>query len=349
MRRLAWILAFCLGSVISLFAELKVSGVFRDDMYLTVMTNNTLVYNNSLETRLILERKTSQWRFYADTRAWLYQGMLTNIYGNTRLDIIRAFGRYFTPAGDFTIGKTYINLGLPGIFNPFELDKQLNLNDVNYDKQGIIALAWDYILSDLSGGVLYIRPDPALSNSGGGAALEIHAGSFDSGVVLHRKKWNQNLAGLYLKGDLGIGIQAAYAFHLNDLGQDTFHEVSVSLDYSFWEAKILCSLGGYYTDRGADNPADYVTVVSEDRFLQAHTYGVMNLSVIPSEFFRFSLDGFFNLVDGSMAWIPQAGFLLADGFHFSTLAVIQTGRDDSEFSIDRSGILSLGLRAELKL
>ncbi len=349
MKKTGLIFLFLAVFLARSYPELKVSGAFRDDMYFTYTTNQEVLFNNSLESRLILERRTDAWRFYADARVWLNQGVLTNFLGSTRFDVIRAFARYYTPAGDITLGKTYISLGNIGLFNPFEMDKSINTKDLQYDKQGVAALAWDYVLSDLSGGVIYVRPDPALSNSGAGGAVKLHLGGFDTGLVYNRKSWNHNLAGAYFKGDLGVGINAAYAFHFSDWGADTFHELSAGMDYSFFEGHLIWNLMAYYTDRGVSSSSEYVNTVTDDRFFQAHTYLYMNINVIASEFVSISLNQFYNLVDGSIALIPSAAVTIANGFTLTTLVTILTGKGNSEFSMDKNGLFNLVLRAEVKL
>lgn len=338
-----------LSGAIPAFGEIQLNGALRNDLIFTYGTNDSVLYNYILENKLILQRKADTWRFYADIRAFAYVGTLTNFYGPLRLDIMRAFGRVYTSAGDITIGKQYVSYGNAGLFNPFEMDKNVNLSDVSYDKQGLLGVAWDYVLSDLAGGTIYVRPEAALSNSGAGFGFKFNAGSFDIGLVYNRKGWNQNLAGLSLKGDLGLGINAAWAYHINDLGQDPFHEVSAGLDYSFFAGKLLLNIMAYYCDKGAAALSEYVPFVRDDRFFQAHTYMSSTISVIPSEWLRFSVDNFYNLVDGSMILLPSATFTLANGFTLSSLVSVLTGRGDSEFSMDRSGPVSLLLRAEFKL
>lgn len=337
-------------TAIPLFAEIDLSGALRNDFLVMKPVNASPNYNNTLEMKLILERKTEEWKFYADARLSLYAGIITNYTGaSVGLNLLRAFIRYYSPIGPITAGKTYMNYGIRGMFNPFEMVKNVNFTDLNYDLEGMVALTWEPPLDDLSGLKIYIRPDIELSNSGGGLSLYTHLGTFDLGALYNRKMWNRNVTGLYFKGDLEIGINGAWAYHFDDYGTNSFNEANIGIDYSFFENKLILTFVFYYDEYGAESTDKYNYFSKQDKYFNAKYYAFADIAVVFDEFLSIQFDGFFNLIDGSGLVMPQIKYLLSDGLTVSALAGIPWGGDQSEFAPAKNGEYSILGRIEAKL
>ncbi len=375
-RFLAAVLLTGLAAV-GLHAEIAVNGVFRNDMAFTRMSNDT-VFNDILENRLILQRKTDNWKFYADLRMKIYYGQaavlsgqmttgmmaamamlyppLTNglalpfNFGSVYFSMPRAFVKLYTGAGDVTFGKTYVNFGILGVLNPLEMNKTINFSDLSYDKEGILAVDYKYPLGSLAGGELYVNPQYPLSNTAGGGSLFFHVGTFDLGLVLNRKEYNRTVAGAYFKGDLELGVHGGYAYHFDDWFTNNFSEANIGIDYSFFEGKLIASVDAYWADIGAESTNDYNKNTEADKYFLAKYYLYGNLSCNFNEFIGVSVDCFVNLIDGSGLVLPSLKYTVFDGLYL-TLLVDYIWSDDKnkEFSSERYGIASALMRVEAKL
>ncbi|OHD55943.1 MAG: hypothetical protein A2Y33_10795 [Spirochaetes bacterium GWF1_51_8] len=342
--------AVMLAAALPLHAEISLGGALRNDFLVMKPTNNQANFNNTLELKLVFTRAAEEWKFYADARISLYAGLITNItQTDLGLNLLRAFIRYYSPAGVITLGKTYMNFGIRGMFNPFEMVKNVNFTDLNYDLEGMIALTWELGFDELSGLKTYVRPDPALSNSGGGLALYTHLGTFDLGAIYNRKAYDRNVAGVYFKGDIELGVNGAWAYHFDDYGTNRFNEANLGLDYSFFDGKLILALVFYFDETGAENSSSYNPFSTVDKYFKAKYYSYANISVVFDEFFSMQADGFFNMIDGSGLAMPQVKYTLSDGLSVGALAGIPWGPDKSEFSPNTSGEFSILGRFEAKL
>lgn len=381
MTKKGWIgliLALIAQFTLTAFAypELKVSGDFRNDSLVTFSTNDSM-FNNILETKIILQRKSSDWKFYADFRLKLLSGQYANqitdlentfmatliamdsnatalaatggMFGSYSLSFPRAFVKFYTGIGDFTVGKTYINFGNPSVFNPLEMNKSINFTDLSYDKDGLIAVEYRFPFGALSGGTIFLSPDYPLSNTAGGLSLYGNVGSFDIGMVINRKAYNNNSLGFYFKGDLGVGIQAGYAFHFDDWYTNYFNEANIGIDYSFLEGKMITSLEFYYAETGATETNDYDPYSTDDRYFMARYYLYGNVIYAPNEFWSMGLDCFVNMIDYSGLVMPRVSYVILDGLTLTGQFGWLWKEGYAEFSGDTLGHYSLLLRVEAAL
>ena len=138
--------------ILQVNASASVIGTIRNDS--VWMVNDSLDFSNVLEGKIIVEEKSDDLKFYADLRFFVYAGQAALTAGHHSgyydydVKLMRAFVRYFSPIGDLTIGKTYINFGNPGLFNLFDFDKSVNMSDTGYDKNGIVALEYVFYAGD---------------------------------------------------------------------------------------------------------------------------------------------------------------------------------------------------------
>ncbi len=369
-RKVFQISIILLCSSFQLYADnvdIDITGALRNDAFFTRYKDDS-EYGDILEAKIILQKKTDKWNLYIDGRAYLYYGYITEVLGTSDAKLMRGFIRYFTEMGDFTLGKTYINLGNPGIFNPFELDKSVNLSDLSYTKEGIIALEYVLPFGELSGVKAYAGHDSLISNYTTGLSVYSNAGSFDFGVVANRKgpqeitaenedliNQNQmletdntakNIAGVYLKGDLGVGVQGAYCYHIDDRKED-FSEANLGIDYSFFDGHLILNAIFYYNQSGADKTEEYISTDTETYFFaKYYIYG--NIIYIFDEFLSADIGCFANLNDGSTIIIPEAIIVIANGLTMTLQGAYVTGTGNEEFSQDLLGQYSILLRVEAK-
>jgi hypothetical protein len=349
------------------FASIDLSGGIRNDAVFFQTTNN-INYEDVLEDRLIFTRNTDEWRFYADLRLYAYYGQITGLEAspaqnqsinslsfsssvpfNYSFDLLRAFVRYESSIGVWTAGKTYVAFGNFGIFNPFEFNKTIDFNDLSYDKDGILALLYEHSFSDLSGIKVYIGPEGGVTNSMVGGSLFGHLQSFDGGFVYNRKGFDTNVAGIYLKGDLEVGVNFSYAYHFNDYLTNSFAEISAGLDYSFFDGKLITALTYYYDERGATSTNNYLPYGFDDVYFTARNYLFGDITYTYDEFLSFELYLFWNLEDLSGIIAPSVKYTLADGLYLTVLLEYITGNGSDEFSSDRLAQYAIDIRLEAKL
>ena len=351
------ILIFIFGFQFNAVSQVLISGAIRNDAaysYFDDEHKESRRFDDILENKLLLRYKGQGWRFYGDGRLYLYYGDIRETQDEYEAKIMRSFIRYSPSIGDFTLGKTYINLGNPGIFNPFEIQKQVNLSDLSYDKEGMLAFEFVFPVGDLSGIKMYtgsyeskseiIADNATGRHYAGGTSMWTNALNFDAGIVGNRLREDSNIAGIYLKGDLLLGLQGAYAFHFNDEFDKPSREANFGLDYSFFDAHLIINSIFYYNQIGAKKIEEYS--LSADGYFFAKYYIFSNFVVIYDEFLNFEAGCFVNLIDNSAVIYPSVKYLLADGLTLTASVYFFTGKNNMEFSRDNAGILSTLLRVE---
>ncbi len=341
-------------------AEIAVSGAIRNDA-IFIFSGPDSEFNNLLENQLVLQRRAADWKFYSDLRFYLLYGNAADSEGNSpEADysfvprILRTFIRYYTDYGDFTLGKTYIAFGNAGILNPFELNRGINFMDLNYIKEGILALSWELPLGALGGIKAYSSPEALDSDIAAGITVYTNVSGYDLGTVINRSGRDINIIGGYFKGDLEIGVQGSYALHFDDHAGNTFSEAKAGIDYSFFEGKLLVSALGYYNGQSeesiaADQIINFSTPASSPMFFTDKYYMYFNLAYMPDEFFNFRLDAFCNAVDASSLFLPSATWILADGLSVGLQGFVPTGAGRAEFSRDSLGDYGIIIKVEAKL
>jgi hypothetical protein len=344
-----------------IFSDIKISGAIRNDAAL-LKTKDSEYFNDILENKIILSKNSEDWKFYTDARAFLYYGEVTNTMGEYDFRLMRSFIRYFTPIGDFTIGKTYINFGNYGLFNPFEFDKNVIFSDLSYIKEGMLAAEYEIPLGDLSSGKIFAGYSNLLNNYNTGLSLGSNLNQFDFGIVAARKgrvknnqehnftsgiiNKDQNNAGLYFKGDVFLGILGGYNFHFDDSFNKKFSEANAGIDYSFLGGNLILSSIFYYNEIGATKEENYNEIYDTYFFARYYIYG--GLRFIYDEFLSFDNACFANLIDGSMLVVPSVIVVIANGLTATLQFAFLTGSGMSEFSRDTIGQYSILLRVEGK-
>ncbi len=362
MRRLTVVLLLAAGlAPAGAGAELTLSGALRNETYVLGRADGALVLDR-LENQLVLERRGDDWRFYADARVDAFAGAIDALVppelatGLRFLDVrlLRAFVRYHSDLGDFTLGKTYANFGVPGVFNPFEIDRNVYVTDLSYTKEGLVALTYETALGPLSGLKAFVSPEAGRAEASGGLGVYGHVGTFDLGLVAQRLDRDANLAGVYCKGDLEVGVQAAYAYHFQDDGGGGLSEANAGLDYSFWDGQIIVSALGYYLEAplppvGNSLTAAGLGAVGTLSGFTAPYYVYASALYVPDEFFQARLDAFVNAEDGSSLLIPGVTWVLSDGLSLTLELLVPTGTGGEQYARDTLGTVIGLARMEAKL
>lgn len=334
------------------YSAVDLSGSIRNDAIFQKTTNDWR-FGDILENKLVFSRKAEEWRFYGDLRVYLYYGFPAQLVpGATNgflVNIPRLFVRYNSPIGDFTAGKTYVNFGNPGIFNPFEVMKTINFTDLAYDKEGLLAFLYDFSFSDLSGGKVYFSPAAGLTNSAFGGSLSFNVFNFDIGTVVNRKDLDKNIAGVYFKGDLEVGLNASWAYHFTDAFTNNFNEASAGIDYSFFDSKLITSLTFYYNEKGAASTNEYTNTALYDVYQKAKYYLYASVSYQHDEFLGFRIDAFMNVIDLSTVLMPSVSYMISDGLTLTLLFDAVLGNGSQEFTRDLLGEYNFLFRVEGKL
>lgn len=279
----------------------------------------------------------------------------------TEFALNRSFIRYYSEYGDFTVGKNYVNIGNFGLFNPFEPDKTLDFGDINYDKEGQAVMDYRLPLGQLSTLHAFGAYSGNDLNYQSGLEVLTNIKKFDIGAVYVRKgrdrrrpsplisqtaytREDRNEAGLYLKGDLEVGVQADWNYHFND--EDRFSEARGGLDYSFFDGKLILTGLFYFNESGATQTSDYQ--IRPDAWFQARYYAFLSVAYAIDEFISFGLAGFTNAVDGSTIFLPGMDYVLDNGLSLRLQLGVLTGDGQSEFSRDTSGLGNILIRLEGK-
>lgn len=334
---------------------LKFSGLLRNDAVVSTRNNNGH-FSDILEGRLILDYQPGKWKLYGDGRIYGFFGEAAEKSGRYRASLMRAFIRYFSPVGDFTIGKTYVNLGTPGLFNPFESNKQITITDISYDKEGLLALEYLYNIGAKSGLKLYGGSDLKKDDTGelestyrGGGSLWTNALRFDMGLAANHLDIDRNLAGCYFKGDVMVGLQGAYAVHFNDDFKSPDHEMMAGADYSFYGGKIVVSASFYFNSAGSAAAGSYDSYQNlPNQYFAARYYTHGEIKYIYDEFFNTGVYALTNCIDGSTMLVPSFSIVAANGLTITLLFTTVTGKSSDEFSGDTLGRFGSALRVEGK-
>ncbi|MDD3626083.1 MAG: hypothetical protein PHV06_02065 [bacterium] len=324
----------------------RITGRLRNDLiYFSV--NNENYYYDLFEIRLIVTQNFSRGRFFGDIRGYIDPGDSVFEFENfTQPDsprLMRCFWKIYSGSGDITFGKTYITFGNPGIFNIFDMDKQVNLTDLSYDKEGIFAAAGYIPLNKMSGIKTYISGD---ITGEAGVSIFSNFKSFDYGAVINRINPDINIVGIYFKGDIEIGINGSWGIHFNDKFDDYFHEANLGFDYSY--KKLIFGTEFYYNEAGAVEPENYFLNEIPNTYFNARNYMYNSIVLAYDEFLSFSLNNFTNLNDNSSIVTLGCDYTLSNNLLLNLQTGFLTGTGNDEFSRELTGNLTALIRIEFK-
>lgn len=340
--------------------SIKPGGLIRNDaVYSRKESEN--IFNDVLELKLTLEKKENKTQIYADGRVYGYYGDKIEENEKYNAVLVRAFIRYYfeNNKADFTIGKTFINIGNQTLFNPFSMDKSINFSETGYDKEGILSSELKIYPSDLSEWQTFVSYNSDFNNYRAGSSYLINIKSFDIAAAYirygHDRKSpaetilieeDYNKIGFYFKGDIFLTVKGSYCFHIADSGNYKNHEAEIGIDYSFYSGKVFAETNLYYNRKGATKPENYEPV--PDSFLKGRYYNYSAVNYKYDDFLNFSADAFININDRSVLSSLSASYLAAQSLTFTLKGINVYGDEEDEFSPTLFGLYSVILRAELK-
>uniref|UniRef100_A0A7C4YIZ4 Uncharacterized protein n=1 Tax=candidate division WOR-3 bacterium TaxID=2052148 RepID=A0A7C4YIZ4_UNCW3 len=320
--------------MIIFFISLNYNGYLRNDAVLKFPLNNYPYYRNLMELKLVISEKDENTLLYLDLRNNML-GFFSVMNSSTEYffseSIKRAFIRLFKREYTLTIGKQYINLGLPVLFNPFEIDKSIVFTDFYYTKEGIFGFSSEVMVNPESGFKFFLKPEYFIKNSDAGFDLYTNISSFDIGLVVIRDKTNIS-GGIYLKGDLIIGINTSNRIYYNKLDKSYNFESLSGFDYSFFEGKLFFGTSFYYNK-------------NENYFgLKSNKYLYNFITYNQNEFLNYSFNTITNFDDLSTLFISSITYNIFEKTTASVLSIIPSGY--GEFSYDKFGEFLIILRIE---
>lgn len=316
--------------MIILLLSLDFNGYLRNDAMILITEQNDYNFYNVDELKLSFWKKEENWMFYIDGRIFIF--FPENIFqGSYSVFVKRAFLRIFLKNINITFGKQYINLGIPIVFNPFEIDKKIVFTDLGYTKEGIIAFSGEIMINPKSGIKIFTKPNFLLKNSSLGCDIYTNLKSFDLGIVFLSEN-NILSTGFYLKGDLFLGINTSNRFYYDRINQRYNVESVSGFDYSFFQGRLFLGSSYYY------NKENNYYLLKSNRYL----YSFINYNF--SEFINFSLNIFTNVNDRSSLFIPQLTYNFSQGLYTGIYFITPIGND--EFSQSNLGKLITYLRIE---
>lgn len=351
IRKLSSIIFIILIFAVNIFSiELKffpenlrprLTGRLRNDYFL-IKYPNEYSHNDIIEGRLLITKRHEDWRFYTDLRGYVYWGDLGK-FSDEEIKLLRSYLRIYSKHGDFTLGKNYINFGNISVFNVFELRKQINITDLDYDKEGLLSLSYDLPFGFMSGLRAYISPE---DEAEGGISLFTNYKRFDLGWVYNRKDSDKNISGIYFKGDIEVGIHGSYGYHFDDEFKNGFHEAGLGIDYSY--KKLFFGTSFYYNELGARNKYEYFPGAVPNTYFIARFYNYTQVLCSWDEFISFGLKNFNNTVDGSGVAILFFDYVIRNNLYLNIQTALINGDSGDEYSSGTAGDYNLLLRLEYK-
>lgn len=338
-----FVLVFCTGSLHG-GTGFAVYGTLRNDTAVG-RTNSNWIWSNTLETRLNLQHRASVWKAYIDARIYCNSGAVLSATNRTVFVLNRSFVRFLPRFGHITVGKTYINYGNAGVFNPFEFHKGLDMDDISYEKEGIAAAELYLGLGEFSGWKVYAGADG--EKAAAGTELTVQPGKFRIGAAAHRKGPDNNLAGIFFKGDALLGIHGAGAVHYSDNLTRPWIEANAGADYSF--GKLLLSVEWYYNRRGTTGSTAVLSDPARDGYLSSRSYGYASARIPFNEFWSCSWYAFWNLEDRSRIHSIQCSWIPARAVSLTLIVSLLPLGGTREFSKDHYGSWSTLLRMECRI
>lgn len=296
-----------------------------------------------LEGRMVFQHKQPLWQVYGDARLYWKTGFAA-ADGELTFALVRGYVRLTPGPLELTLGKTYLNMGAPGIFNPFSLDKTLSLTDLTRTREGREAVTAELRTGGFSGFKLLAAPgDPAWT-----AGLEFFArpGGLDLTLGAVRLATNHNLLGGSLRFDPGVGISLAAAVHCDDHGRQPALEAALTLDWSIGRWSFL--LGGYANGRGSARREEYSSTPAAGTYTLGRLTLFLQNRLQLDEFISFTLDSFGNPEDGSLVFLPGLLWTVTEGLTCTVIISVPLGRDGGEYAPSRAGELGFLIRVLAK-
>lgn len=247
-------------------------------------------------------------------------------------DIDRLSVTLYSDFADITAGRQAITWGISNVypvsdlwaqFSPFELDTE--------EKPGIDAVRiLKYPRGDLEiDAVVADRGSSEALSAGIRASLSLPWADLYAGGG---KFWREAMGLLGISAPIGtfkIRGEGALPY---DLDAETFKLPRVTMGVDWLGGETMLSIEYNYNGIGATEPAEYIRVLEDRRFLQGETYflGRHNLGGLASwtpgnDRISFTLSALTNLQDPSAALVPNLTYDIGQATRFSAGALVSFG------------------------
>lgn len=338
------------------WGQFNVNGYYESQSILNGgKDDNTQFYNQNI-LKINLEYKDTHWRFLSDLRLGLFYGA-DNFFNPTigsyiylmnqtvnknqlvlGIAVPRMYIRLYSPAGDFVIGRSYLNFGQNYFFNPLEWYKSFSLLDPTATKAGVNMLSWEIGLGSYGKAKAFIGSDDKWDSPLAGLEFIFGATGFEAGTVYQYKGNNHNVLGAFFKADLGISLFGTYAAHLNDIttgkGAKFSHEFNIGADYSFplGLTTLLVQQIFYFNSLGADTISELLTKSFGDYYFRGKSYSYTSLQLTIDQFSSVQTDVIVNIFDASGVVVPSFMVNILNNLVLNFAMTISWGKKESEFS-----------------
>ncbi len=333
---------------------LKLRGVIINTAGVT--SNDGTPFSDTLENRLILEKNRGDWRFYGDGRLYLNFARAEELNDKYDLKIMRSFIRYNRGSNSYTAGKTYINLGIPGLYNPFDINKTVAFTDLSYDKEGLLSMDIAYTLGDLAELEMFASYFDDYNSYITGMELAGNFSAFDISTIIlrtgmdrkYREKSNvqkgRTKGGIAVKGDAVIGINGSLSYCVYDGLTKKYAEANTGTDYSFFDGRLFSEALIYYNGQGADSENKYVPL--QDAYTLGKFAAYLGSTYTFDEFLSGGFSMFQSITDYSILYIPSAAITINNGLEATAYLMFSNGSGMQEYSKKVFGKYAGGIKLE---
>ncbi|MFC1716374.1 hypothetical protein ACFL6S_22065 [Candidatus Poribacteria bacterium] len=270
--------------------------------------------------------------------------------------IDRLYLKFPISRADMILGKQRIAWGSSVIYRPTDTFNRPNPLSLSGRKEGVNAIVAKLSVGDLSAIDFVIAPADVFKRINGEVNLEhLKYGKFASRFTFNKFKADMalsyqydgtpedNIFGLDIKGDLGLGYHLETVFTYNrgkfDVDDiEKYWQSVLGFDYSFGGKWIL--LGEYlYNGPGRSQKADLSA--SEfallDEFQYRH-YLFPQISYLYDIFLRANVFMLWNAVDGSFVLSPGIQYSLFQNTDLNIYSLIFFGDETDEYGPERMGV-----------
>lgn len=267
--------------------------------------------------RLLRDQGFGAW---LDSSGWTapeHRNRLLRIDGSDDyLDVDRLYLDFYGRQFDLRVGRQALNWGSARFFNPTDPFPEVLLAEPWRPRRGVNAVRVSVPFGQLDDVSMVVASNDTLDALRAATRVRLNVSGTDVGLIgAWRGDTNQAMAGVDLRGNLGVGwwVEAAYLF-----GDDPHEEISVGVDYSFPVLEQVVVFAQYYRNGSASSAqggarllleterdpfAPFVT--GRDYLLAGGTVGVLpELSLS-----AFALQ---NLNDGTGMVIPTVSWAALD-------------------------------------
>lgn len=241
------------------------------------------------------------------------------------LFVDRLYVDVYTQHGDLRVGRQALNWGSGFVINPSDPFPEVLLTEPWRPRSGVNAAKALIPFGELNNVQLIVATDDAFLHPRLAARATVNALETDWSVVgAWREEADEAIAGLDLKGTLGVGWWVEGVVHLPTDGDPLYEEFVVGLDYSLPVLEQLVVTAQYYRN-GSGSDVSGLGALVEDRqpfapIFSGRDYAMIAASVGVSRDVSGSALWLQNLSDGTAFVVPNVTLLPTGALEVSLAA-----------------------------